>query len=120
MLDFAAIGTTLGNARAEAHLHGQMDILEAHNAKLAQEIANLKILLMKKTCYGEALFGQLEAVITELRRVNPGNALFVKTGRKHPNGNPETRLGAIFPKAFDAEAVKIGLPNYKSHRVEAV
>ena len=120
MLDFAAIGTTLGNARAEAHLHGQMDILEAHNAKLAQEIANLKILLMKKTCYAAALDAQGDALVDELRRVNPGNALFIKTGRKHTDGQPETRLGAIFPKAYDAEAVKIGLPNYKSHRVEAV
>ena len=120
MLDFAAIGTTLGNARAEAHLHGQMDIPEAHNAKLAQEIANLKILLMKKTCHGEAVQAQADALVDELRRVNPGNALFIKTGRMKPGGRAETRLGAIFPKAFDEAAIKIGLPNYKTHRVEAV
>jgi len=127
MLNFEAIGAAIGQARAvdsyNAHLAQLSRANEAfstQNDELRKEIANLKILLMKKTCYTEALDGQLMAVVAELRRVNPGNALFIKTERKHPNGNPETRLGAILPKAFDAEAVKIGLPNYKTHRREAV
>jgi len=123
MINFEAVGLAIGKNRAVAevnHLHGQMDILEARNAKLAQEIANLKILLMKKTCYAAAVVAQFDTVVDELRRVNPGNALFIKTGRTHPTGRPETRLGAIFPKAFDAEAIKQGLPNYKTHRVESV
>ena len=127
MLNFEAIGAAIGQARAvdsyNAHLAQLSRANEAfstQNDELRQEIANLKILLMKKTCYGEAVVAQLDAVIDELRRVNPGNALFIKTGRKHTDGQPETRLGAIFPKAYDAAAIKLGLPNYKSHRVEAV
>ena len=127
MLNFEAIGAAIGQARAvdsyNAHLAQLSRANEAfstQNDELRKEIANLKILLMKKTCYGEAVVAQLDAVIDELRRVNPGNALFIKTGRTHADGHPETRLGAIFPKAYDKEAVKIGLPNYKTHRREAV
>ncbi len=127
MLNFEAIGAAIGQARAvdsyNAHLAQLSRANEAfstQNDELRKEIANLKILLMKKTCYAAALDAQGDALVDELRRVNPGNALFIKTGRKHTDGHPETRLGAIFPKAYDAEAVKIGLPNYKSHRVEAV
>lgn len=127
MLNFEAIGAAIGQARAvdsyNAHLAQLSRANEAfstQNDELRKEIANLKILLMKKTCYAEAVVAQFDAVVDELRRVNPGNALFIKTGRMKPGGRAETRLGAIFPKAFDAEAVKIGLPNYKTHRVEAV
>ena len=127
MLNFEAIGAAIGQARAvdsyNAHLAQLSRANEAfstQNDELRQEIANLKILLMKKTCFAEALDAQLAAVVGELRRVNPGNPLFIKTGRMKPGGREETRLGAIFPKAYDAAAIKLGLPNYKSHRVEAV
>ena len=120
MLDFAAIGSAIGQRRDVEAYNRHLAHYRDENEKLAQEIANLKILLMKKTCYAEALDAQGDALVDELRRVNPGNALFIKTGRKHADGRPETRLGAIFYKAYDAEAVKIGLPNYKTHRREPV
>ena len=112
-MDFEQMGTMLGAKAAIGQVAADANALVAQKNR---DLAQVRGTLAVEEMHSAGLLAEVRALIEALEKVDPNNALLVKTGRKYPDGKLENRLGLIYDKAFDAEGAKQRIPDPHRYR----